>query len=456
MGFLKKYYEKIILAVFLLVFIISLILLILALIKSQEIKEEELKFPVKQPEYKRINPEDFSVQKNFESEKRWAKVTARTEGDKNFTDMLVPYQIARCPSPGCQKLIPRSCFVQGGKCPVCAYDLRDPVESGKITDQSDSDEDGIPDKDETAVGLNPEDSADAAKDLDNDGFSNLEEFRAGTKINDPKSHPPYAKRLYIKSIERNKLPMVLTKVTPHGEDKNTWSIQVEQDVDGRQKTKFYKINSGIMLNGKKYEIKDITLETVEEPVDKKNTRKRDVFTIILQAEGDDRQIKAKEKEDVLENNERVKTIDAFTEKEYNVAVDETFSVGDATGGEEKYTVKSVDSSKKTVIIKKNDNGAEYELTQKVLEYKRGGEDDIQGNIPAVENPAVKPPTVKSPPAPARAPAVKPNMPPGGKVPPGMMMPPGGGKVPPGVTGGKMPPGVTGVKPPGQDKSQLRK
>jgi hypothetical protein len=77
----------------------------------------------------------------------------------------------------------------------------------------------------------------------------------------------------------------------------------------------------------------------------------------------------------------VKLIDAFTRKEYNVALHETFTVGDDRTGEEKYTVKSVDGTKKTIVIKKIDNGVEYELNQKVLEYKK--------DIPAVDNPALK-------------------------------------------------------------------
>jgi hypothetical protein len=379
LGFLKKYYEKIILAVFLLVFIVSLILLIMALIRSQEIKEEDLKFPMKQPEYKRVNQEEYNIHKNLESEKKWVKVSARTEGDRDFTDMLAPYKIARCPNPECQRLIPRSCFVKNGTCPICKYALKDPVESMRPTPQYDTDEDGIPDRGEVAAGLNPNDPTDALKDRDNDGFSNLDEFRAKTNINDPKSHPPYAKRIYIESIKRNKLPLVLTKVTVHGKDKSTWSIQAEQMINGRSRTKFYKSNSVIMLNDRKYEIKDITSEIVEERIDSKNTRKRNVYTIIIQEDGD-KPIKVKEKEDAWENNENVKIVDAFTGKEYNVGVNETFSVGDSRTGEEKYSVKSVNSAKGTAIIKKSDDG-EYELTQKVLEYNR--------DMPAEENPAVK-------------------------------------------------------------------
>jgi hypothetical protein len=44
----------------------------------------------------------------------------------------------------------------------------------------DTDADGMPDVWETAHGFNPKDPTDAAKDADNDGQSNLAEYRAGT------------------------------------------------------------------------------------------------------------------------------------------------------------------------------------------------------------------------------------------------------------------------------------
>jgi transcription elongation factor Elf1 len=60
----------------------------------------------------------------------------------------------------------------------------------KIKPQTgDSDNDNMPDTWETLYSLNPEDPADADLDADLDGYTNLEEFLAGTDPTDPKSHP---------------------------------------------------------------------------------------------------------------------------------------------------------------------------------------------------------------------------------------------------------------------------
>jgi uncharacterized protein (TIGR02597 family) len=56
-----------------------------------------------------------------------------------------------------------------------------------IGQTTDTDGDGIPDDFETAFNLNPNSAADATMDADGDGFTNLQEFQAGTDPLDPRS-----------------------------------------------------------------------------------------------------------------------------------------------------------------------------------------------------------------------------------------------------------------------------
>jgi hypothetical protein len=57
----------------------------------------------------------------------------------------------------------------------------------EVQEWSDADGDGIPDSFESAHGLQPLDPADAQSDADQDGASNLDEYRAGTDLEDPDS-----------------------------------------------------------------------------------------------------------------------------------------------------------------------------------------------------------------------------------------------------------------------------
>lgn len=61
----------------------------------------------------------------------------------------------------------------------------------------DSDGDGIPDRVETAWGLNPFDPSDARLDADGDGYSNVEEHLAKTDPKDPQSFPPPIAKLRL-------------------------------------------------------------------------------------------------------------------------------------------------------------------------------------------------------------------------------------------------------------------
>ena len=82
----------------------------------------------------------------------------------------------------------------------------------------DTDGGGIPDAVEIKIGLDIRNPKDDTMDSDGDGFSNLDEYRAGTDPMDADSHPDIASELRVRKIVGHKLPFRLqgkTK-TPDG------------------------------------------------------------------------------------------------------------------------------------------------------------------------------------------------------------------------------------------------
>ena len=83
------------------------------------------------------------------------------------------------------------------ECPFCLAAQPEIFDAEKI----DTDGDGIPDKAEIALGLDPQNSDDAYGDLDGDGFTNLEEILAGTDPKAPTSCPDPIVKLRVAGIK---------------------------------------------------------------------------------------------------------------------------------------------------------------------------------------------------------------------------------------------------------------
>ncbi len=361
MSFLKKHYEKLILVVFLLIFIIATVQLILVVIKSQGVNVDDLHFIKKPPDYPKADIANYAPLKLFEKDSIWNQACPRKTEGAPFTDLMNSYPCAPCPS--CKKIIPLSDFTNK-KCSSCGAALK-VIDPNKIDESKDSDGDGVTDKQEIELGMNPNDPSDVYSDPDLDGFSNISEIHDGTNIKDAKSHPPFALRLFVKKIERKLLLLKLEKITRTGDNKNDWTIQINVYISKKKRydTAFKKIGDTLDLDGMKYKITDI-ISKKEEKFDPttKSTSTVDISEIVIQAEKDE-PITVKLKEDIYENKETIIVVDSHSGEQFKVIVGQEFSIPDvALKTDEKYSVtRIIDRKTLTVEIQMAGSDKKFEI-----------------------------------------------------------------------------------------------
>ena len=128
--------------------------------------------------------------------------------------------------------------------------------SASAKNDSDLDDDSIPDIIEDKYGLNKHDPNDAKLDKDRDGFSNREEFTHKTDIGDPESRPKLINRLRFLKKSRTPLEITLKKVNMNNqpEDKKSWDIMINYKSHNRWKSDFLKI--GDLIPEHRYRIID--------------------------------------------------------------------------------------------------------------------------------------------------------------------------------------------------------
>ncbi len=383
MDFLKKHYEKLILAVFLIAFIFLLLYLIDLSKSTKTITKSALKIPNIEPNY---NPNDFSHKKYqtsyvFTNNCVWNKSKARTDKDKIYTDLLVPFECARCPFDN--KVIPRYYFLgpidHPRNCPLCDKALprpfiRDDGGGTTIIDRLDRDNDGIPNVKEVQLGLSPDNPDDALYDMDGDGFPNIYEYQKGKKMEKSTSHPPYYERLHLIEFRETLLPFQLKLVnTNNSKDPKDWVIQINEIIDGKIKTRFKYLDSRMTLDNTSYTITKI---------DAKHEEKRRGGTIVkvdnskiyLNSSDGKYTITMQVGKDVYSPKPKAVIEDMACDEKYHVGVGDTIKMYtrfSKTTGKPikkrtiKYKVYKVDRQKKQVIIqdKKRKN---YIVTAKVL------------------------------------------------------------------------------------------
>ena len=133
-------------------------------------------------------------------------------------------------------------------CPFCGTAQLEKGPEPLPTD--DLDQDGIPDLVEKANPiLNYRYPYDSMADYDGDGFLNIEEYRAGTDMQDATRRPPLAflLRRYA-AAEHAELPVVLKRVKAFDNDQSTWKAMVSI----QKSTRTVDLKAGAEINGTAY------------------------------------------------------------------------------------------------------------------------------------------------------------------------------------------------------------
>ncbi len=272
--------------------------------------------------------------------------TARTPLQLDAPDVqqagfLTPERRVSCVSVTCQKPIPYA----SEKCPFCGAVQPTPPE---FNTERDSDNDGIPDKVEIAWGLNPLDPSDAKGDLDNDGFSNLEEYLAKTDPKDPKSHPALVNLLRVKELRGKRLPLIFSAVNKMPDGK----MQLVFNQIGPNARTFWvregdKIGETGYVAGK--------LEAKTENRENANTpgipKKVDVSTVVVKRLSDNKEVTLKINEGSKNTDVEAVIVLPLDNTEYTVLENGTFKMRDET-----YRVVSVNTETTSVVIENEASG----------------------------------------------------------------------------------------------------
>ena len=387
MLFLKRHYEKILLGVLLTIFIGLLVFQFHLWQQSQKIKIDGiLGFTPPPPNYTSIDFEaqdsPFNVLANLTETPQWLKSGKRRASSLEATDFMLPYKMAFCPY--CRKMIPARDFPEVnservGRCSLCHHDLKAPLRN-KVNIIIDTDGDGIPDKDEVTLGMNPNDPNDAAADFDDDGFNNFEEYIAGTKIREAKNRPPYHTKISVVDISRTVLPITIKMIDFKGkEDKNIAEVQIGiRDRIGREKSHYLKLGKSFTCTAGTFTIVDIVPKTETVTVRGTNTQtERDASYVILQKRDSQDKLEAHLKSRVMEPREKITlhlgSLKRNQQKEFYAG--DSFELGSATTEIDKYTIVTADQKKKTVGLKLEKDGKTYEIGRKsqmaaMIEQKR--------------------------------------------------------------------------------------
>lgn len=291
------------------------------------------------PKSELVQPMDLT---DYEAAARLARTPIQLEApNAQQAGFLAPETRVTCVSAACQKPIPYA----AQKCPFCDAVQPTPPE---FDPGLDSDKDGIPDKIEIQLGLNPLDPSDAKGDLDNDGFTNLEEYRAGTDPKDPKSHPALVNLLRVKELRGKRLPIIFSGVNKMPDGK----MQLVFNQTGANRKTFW-VREGEQIGDTgfvvgKLEVKFEERENANMPGIKTRV---DVSTVVVKRQSDNKEVTLRINEGSKNTDVEAVIVLPLDNTEYTALEGGKFKMRDET-----YRVVSVDSGTTSVTIENEASG----------------------------------------------------------------------------------------------------
>jgi hypothetical protein len=337
---LVRHYDKLIVVAVLIALVISLFYLTSAAGPRRQQEEESYKQQLEnlKPASANLAAADMS---DYQGAERLTRAPLQLERpDDQQAGFFLPETRVVCVVKECKKLIPYAAET----CPFCGAPQPIP---GKEDLNLDSDGDGIPDKVEIQLGLNPTDPSDAKGDLDGDGFSNLEEYLAKTDPKNPKDHPALVVLLRVKELRGKKLPLLFI-------GKNTMpGGKTQLQIKDLSKQQTFYLYEGDKIGNAGYVISALTLKT-EKQDRGGNPVNVDVSTVVLKRLSDNKEVTLA----INDKNVKVTDVEAvivlpLDNTEYTVLEGGALKIRDET-----YRVLSVDSAKTTVTIENEATGQE--------------------------------------------------------------------------------------------------
>ena len=218
-----------------------------------------------------------------------------------------------------------------------------PASSDELADKTDLNANGIPDEWEKKFKISDGFTA-SDSDEDSDGFSLLEEYKAGTDPTDPLSHPKYITRLYVSAVSRQRL-MGLELISV-AENISYPSAVFKVTRDGRRRLEYVHVgdNDTFSYNNTTFHAVALEYERSADNPDRKTP------VVYIQRVGRDTRIPCRPHKAIYDTVLQVKSLDSLNGRTITSSVGGTFKLGSKKTGEETYRIVSAELDTKIIVV----------------------------------------------------------------------------------------------------------